>query len=568
LLTLLASGAGLLQPLVAQRALEALDASDELRGTVVLLAALLIGATAVSGFNAWLQQRTAERVVRQVRKRLCYRLIRLEVPELDRRRPGDLISRVTSDSTLLQNAVSGGAIMLVNGSLTLAAALVLMFTVHAGLLAATVCVLLTVAGALLYVLPRIRQAVTRAQFAIGEVGATLDRTLGAIRTVKSNGGELRETAAADAAIERAYQAGLTGGRYSAVVSVLAGLSVQTTFLVVLGFGGFLVTTGRLSVPALIAFLLYTFYLSSPLSSLANGLRIVQEGLGAIVRINEVDRMTTEEDIGRVETTTGTAPPRIDVRGLSFSYVGRPPALRDVTFSAPAGGRTALVGLSGAGKSTLFALLQRFYEPDGGSIKVDGRDLTTLTRGEVRQLIAYVEQEATMIEGTLGENLCYGEPTARRDEIDRVLRDTRLDELVAKLDRGLETPVGPRGVSLSGSERQRLAIARALLRRPRVLLLDEATAQLDGRNELVLRDVIDHISPRCTVLMIAHRLSTVAGSVQILVLENGSIRARGSHTALLTADALYRELATTQLLTNAGERRAHSDQRHRSPVGVE
>lgn len=548
LLTLLASGAGLAQPLVAQSVLNTLGTEESLTGPLILLTVLLLGAALLTGANSWLQQRTSERVVRQVRKQLSFKLVRLRVAEFDHRPPGDLIARVTSDSTVLQSAATEGVIMLVNGSLTLAASFVLMSTLHFGLFAATAVVLVVVGVMMRLVLPRIRIAATTAQVAVGEVGSVLERTLGAIRTVKANGAEARETAAVDAAVDRAYQAGLTGARYGAVVSVISGVSIQLTFLVVLGFGGILVASGGLSIAALIAFLLYVFYLSSPISSLTTGLTLLQQGLGASARVSEVDRMPLERDVDLpVTAALPASAPRIELRGVGFTYPGRTPALREVTFDVPAGRQTALVGLSGAGKSTLFSLLQRFYEPEHGAILLDGVDISTFTRAEVRSCIAYVEQDAPALDGTIGDNLRYANPGATPAEIEDVLGTTRLAQLVARLEHGLETPVGPRGVTLSGGERQRLAIARALLRKPRVLLLDEATAQLDAQNEQALRKAIDQAAEHCTVLVIAHRLSTVTGAEQIVLLENGRVRAAGSHETLVRADALYRELAVTQLL---------------------
>ncbi|OZM75142.1 ABC transporter ATP-binding protein [Amycolatopsis antarctica] len=546
-LTLLASGAGLAQPLVAESVLGTLGTDQNLTGPLLLLSALLLGAALLTGINSWLQQRTSERVVRQVRRRLSFALIRLRVSEFDHRSPGDLIARVTSDSTVLQSAATEGVIMLVNGSLTLAGSFVLMSTLHFGLFAATAVVMIAVAVVMRVVLPRIRLASTRAQVAVGEIGSVLERTLGAIRTVKANGAEARETEAADTAVENAYQAGLTGARYGAAVSVVSGLSVQLTFLVVLGFGGFLVASGALSIASLIAFLLYVFYLSSPISSLTTGLTLLQQGLGASVRVNEVDEMPREEDVDLPVAAPPVAAPRIELREVRFTYPGRAPALGGVSFEVPAGRQTAVVGLSGAGKSTLFALLQRFYEPESGTILVDGTDIATYSRAEVRRRIAYVEQDAPALDGTIGDNLRYAEPAAAPDDIEQVLRTTRLDGLVGRLELGLDTQVGPRGVTLSGGERQRLAIARALLRKPTVLLLDEATAQLDARNEQALREAIDRASEHCTVLVIAHRLSTVTEAEQIVLLENGRVRAAGTHATLVETDDLYRELAITQLL---------------------
>ncbi|MFJ2669638.1 ABC transporter ATP-binding protein [Streptomyces sp. NPDC087525] len=558
LLVLAASAAGLVQPLVAQHVLDGLSDGRGVLGPVLLLAALVVLGAGLTGLQSWWQQRTSERVVRQIRRDLVFRLIRLRVPELDRRPPGDLISRVTSDSALVQNAATEGLVMVSNGVLSILGAVVLMGVVHLGLLGVTAAVLIAVALMMVLVLPRIREAVARAQESVGAVGAALDRTLGAARTVKANGAEGRETERAGEAIEGAYRAGLAGARYVALVKVLSGVSIQAAFLAVLGVGGALVASGSLEASALIAFLLYVFYLASPVGSLVAGLSMLQQGLGAVGRIEQVKHMPVEDDVDdlrdpREPLAAVAAPgaPPVEFRDVRFSYPGRAPALRGISYTVPGGTQTALVGLSGAGKTTMFALLQRFHDPAAGQILIDGVDIATLPRSEVRRRIAYVEQESPVMAGTIGDNLRYAATGASDEDIAEVLRLTRLDTLIDRLPDGLRTEVGNRGVTLSGGERQRLAIARALLRRPEVLLLDEATAQLDASNERALRDAVDQAARRCTVILIAHRLSTVTGADQIVVLEHGLVRAAGTHAELVEADVLYRELASSQMLVSEG-----------------
>jgi ABC-type multidrug transport system fused ATPase/permease subunit len=224
--------------------------------------------------------------------------------------------------------------------------------------------------------------------------------------------------------------------------------------------------------------------------------------------------------------------------------------RGVTFDVPPGGMTAVVGPSGAGKTTVFSLIERFYEPDGGRVLVDRADVRDWPVAHLRAAIGYVEQDAPVLSGTLRENLLYGAPGASDKDVLRVLRTARLDRLVASLPDGLDTEVGHRGTKLSGGEKQRVAIARALLRRPRLLLLDEATSQLDAVNEAALRETIADAALTTTVLVVAHRLSTVTMADRIVVMDAGQVRAVGTHAELVAGDALYAELAATQFLATS------------------
>ncbi|WBO69268.1 ABC transporter ATP-binding protein [Streptomyces camelliae] len=435
---------------------------------------------------------------------------------------------------------------MLDGGVHLLATIVLMGMTSLPLLGITSGVLVVVGVAIGVVMPRIRQVTTRAQTSVGELGAALDRALGAARTVKANGGEATETARAVAAAEDAYQAGLAGARYHALIAVLSTLVVQASFLAVIGLGGALVATGSLDLAALIAFLLYLFNLGGPVFSLVGGTTSLQQGLGALARIEEVQRMQVETDVDESPAQPVGPPPQVTLDDVTFAYPGRPTTLDRVSLTAPAGGVTALVGPSGSGKTTVFSLLQRFYDIDSGRILLDGTDITTLSRAEVRRRIAYVEQDTPMLAGTFRENLLYAAPDTTEEEVSRVLRDTLLDSLVARLPQGLDTEIGVRGLALSGGERQRLAIARALLRRPQVLLLDEATAHLDGLSETALRHTVERAARRCTVLLIAHRLSTVTSARHTVLLADGRVHDHGLHGELLGRSALYRDLAATQL----------------------
>jgi ABC-type multidrug transport system fused ATPase/permease subunit len=555
-LALLGAAGGLAQPLAAREVIEALAADESLLAPLLVLGGLVAFSSVVTAADFWLLERTSERIVLATRRELAARLLRLRLSAFDRQAPGDLVARATSDSTLLGAVSSTALVQLVIGAVTLVASIVLMGVVDLVLLGVTLAVLVVVGGAVGLVMPRIMRATERQQEAVGGLGAALERALGGLRTVKASGAEERETRAVTDAAERAYERGMESAGYQALVGTATGLIVQVAFLAVLGVGGARVASGDMGVGDLIAFLLYLFYLSEPIASVAQGATQLQQGLAAVRRIDEVTTLPVEEDGAAAAATAVAAtaspaapdgaPPLVVFDRVSFGYrPDRPEVLHEVSFDVPAHGVTAIVGPSGAGKTTLFALLERFYEPDAGSIRFQGRELAAWPRAALRGQIGYVEQEAPVLAGTLRDNLLYAAPEASEDALGAVVREARLEEVVARLPEGLDTEIAARGASLSGGERQRIAIARALLRRPALLLLDEAASQLDAVNEMALRDTVARAGESRAVLAIAHRLSTVVSARRIVVLEAGRVRAIGTHVELVQADALYAELAATQ-----------------------
>jgi ABC-type multidrug transport system fused ATPase/permease subunit len=553
LLGFLGGLAALAQPLAAKLVVDTLSQQRPLLGPVAQLTALTVVGALLTAASAYVLGRTAESVVLTARQRLVSHLLHLHVGALDRLKPGDLLARATSDTTLLRSVSTYGVVHSVNAAFMLVASVVLMGMIDLVLLAVTLGVLACNALAVLVVVPRIRRATERSQEAVGGMGSVLERSLGAFRTVKAMGAEERERRTVHRAARRAWQQGVEVARWTALMEASTALAVQVSFLAVLGVGGVRVASGALPVSSLVAFLLYLFLLSEPISALVNGVSQLQAGLAAVVRLREVQELPTEPRTSRPEPprpSPSAAPASVAFTGVWFRYRSgedSPWVHRDLTFELPAGGMTAIVGPSGTGKTTLFALLERFYDPQSGTVSVDGRDVRAWPLPELRAAIGHVDQEAEVLAGTLRDNLRLAAPDADDDELDAVVALTRLDDLLERLPDGLDTPVGHRGVTLSGGERQRLAIARALLRRPRLLLLDEATSQLDAVNELALRDLVEAVALTTTVLVIAHRLSTVTSADRILVLEAGRVRAQGTHDELMAADDLYRQLATTQLL---------------------
>jgi ABC-type multidrug transport system fused ATPase/permease subunit len=556
LCALVGAAGGLLQPLATKALVDRLAAGETIAGILIALTALVLVGTAVEAFGAYVLERTAESVVLAARRTLVGRLLRLRTAEWERIPPGDLMSRVTSDTTLLRAVSTQAVVSAATGAVSFVAAIVMMAYLDVVLLGVTLGVVVLVGGAVVLVMPKIAQATERAQEAVGEISVALERSLGAFRTVKASGAEERETARVDAAARRAWRHGVKSAKWESVAGSADELAVQLAFLAVLAVGGARVASGEIPVSTLIAFLLYLFYLIEPVSTLIEAGSSYQEGAAALSRIAQVERLATEPVDRRTGALPGQraavpGPASVRFEDVSFRYRdGLPNVHTGVSFEVPGTGMTAFVGPSGAGKSTVFALIERFYEATGGRVLVDDKDVRDWSLPQLRSVIGYVEQDAPVLAGTLRENLVFAAPGATDDDIHDVLARTKLDTLVDRLPHGLDTPVGHRGSKLSGGERQRVAIARALLRGPRLLLLDEATSQLDAVNELALRDVVTEVARETTVLVVAHRLSTVTGADRIVVMDAGRVRSVGTHEELVVQDRLYAQLAATQLLAPA------------------
>jgi ATP-binding cassette subfamily C protein len=550
-LSLVTGATGLILPLVVRALIGDLSHHRSVAGLLLLMTGLVITNAGLGALGGYVLRRTAESVVLAARRRLVDRLLGLTISGLDRAEPGDLMSRVTADTTLLRDVTTGSLVGVVTGSLTLVATLVMMGLMDVVLLGVTVGVFSLAVVVIGLVVPRIGRASRRAQDSVGVMGAALERMLGAFRTVKASGAERREGERIHAAARDAWHADVRAARWQAIAGNMAGLSIQCAFLAVLATGGARVASGAIGVGTLVAFLLYVFYLMSPIQQLVSAASEYQVGAAAVARIQGAEQLPVEPPAPAADGPAGGGPPAaVAFEEVRFRYrPGLPEVHHGVSFAIPPCGMTAFVGPSGAGKTTVFSLIERFYEPDAGRVLLDGRDIRDWPIPQLRAAIGYVEQDAPVLSGTLRDNLILGAPGAAEEQIAGVLRITRLGDLVARLPQGLDTLVGHRGTRLSGGERQRVAIGRALLRRPRLLLLDEATSQLDALNEAALRETIAETARMTTVLVVAHRLSTVTMADRIMVMDEGRVKAVGTHAELVARDPLYAELAATQFLAS-------------------
>ncbi|NGO10305.1 ABC transporter ATP-binding protein [Streptomyces sp. HC44] len=549
-LSLMTGATGLALPLVARGLIDDLSHDRAITGALLAMSALVIANAAIGALGGYVLRYTAESVVLGARRALVSHLLRLRITAVDRSEPGDLMARITSDTTLLREVTTDSLVGIGTGGLTLVATLVMMGLVDPVLFAVTLGVVFGAGTVIGVIVPRINRASRQAQNAVGAMGASLERILGALRTVKASGAEHREEQAVHAAAEESWRQSVKAAKWSALAGNTAGLSMQIAFITVLAVGGARVATGAIDIGTLVAFLLFVFYLMSPIQQVVGAVSQYQTGAAALARIEEARQLPAEPATEPAPLPLpGAEPAAVAFENVRFRYADDLPYVHHgVTFTVPPRGMTAFVGPSGAGKTTVFSLVERFYDPGEGRITLDGRDLADWDVSQLRSAIGYVEQDAPVLSGSLRDNLVLGNPDADENDLLRALKTTRLDGLVDRLPNGLDTLVGHRGTKLSGGERQRVAIARALLRRPRLLLLDEATSQLDAVNEAALRDTVADVARTTTVLVVAHRLSTVTMADRIVVMDAGEVRAVGTHRELVSADPLYAELAATQFLT--------------------
>lgn len=580
-LSILAAAASLAQPLLVSQVITVVQANKPLGMLVWALVGLVVISGVLSGFQHYLLQRTGTSVVLSARRQLVRRMLRLPISEFDTRRTGDLVSRVGSDTTLLYAVITQGLVDAIGGALVFIGALIAMLIIDPLLLGLTLLVVAIAVVTVVSLSGRIRVASRKQQEKVGDLAASVERSLSAVRTVRASNATDREIAAVEKDAEGAWRMGIQVAKISALVVPIAGIALQVALLVVLGVGGFRVASGAITVASLVSFILFLFMMIMPLGQAFGAINSVNQALGALGRIQEIISLPSETDgdaaivpAAAIETDAA-----ITFENVEFSYPegtvveqvekevvelvetehlegqistsaiadSDRTVLRGVSFAAERGKRTALVGPSGAGKSTILALIERFYDPNAGVVRLGGIDIRGLDRTDLRAQIGYVEQDAPVLAGTIRENLRLATPDATDEQCIEVLHAVNLTEVLERNELGLDAPVGEDGVMLSGGERQRLAIARTLLAAPPILLLDESTSSLDGLNEQMLREAIDAVAQNRTLIVIAHRLSTVVDSDQIVVLDHGQVVGVGTHSELVKSTPLYKDLAKHQLL---------------------
>ncbi|MFD3519142.1 ABC transporter ATP-binding protein [Streptomyces sp. NPDC058653] len=551
---LVGAAATLAQPWMLGQLIEAVSLDKSVVWPITFIALFFITDAAMSAGHTYVIGRAGESIVFDARRILGGRLLRSQIPHFSRLEHGDVFSRTVSDTSIACLVIAQALAQMVTSVFMLVGGIVLMAMLDWRLLLATIGCLGLASTVALLLARQVRVAALKNRENVGAFGSGLQRVLGALTTVKASRAEERETEELARLAEKARRSGIRVTGFSALLTPTMNVGTQLSLAVVISWGMARVATGAMPPADLTSFVMYLFYLVSPLVMLFMAIGQTQQGRAAIQRVLELGAIAQEEDedehdgipaVRKAEEPAVASASAVRFENVSFAYQADVPVLREVSFSLPRKGLTAIVGASGAGKTTTFQLIERFLSPDSGRIRIAGRDIAGLRLEELRSQVGYVEQDAPMMRGTIRENLTYANPSADAEEIARALRLASLDGFVGDLPGGLDTDLGERGAGLSGGQRQRLAIARTLLQRPDVILLDEVTAHLDSDTEAALRDAMLEAAGECAVLAIAHRLSTIVRADRIIVMEEGRVRATGTHRELIESDEVYRRLAHQQ-----------------------
>lgn len=542
-LSLFETGAGLIVPLFTKNLVDQLSASALETSVIILLAAAFIVQTISAGFSFYFMTYIGESIVASIRKRLWEQILFLPIPFFDKNQSGETMSRVTQDTNIVKNLITQHLITFFTGLISIIGAVIILLLIDWKM---TLIMIIAVPISVLLIMPlgqKMYKISKATQDEMADFSGNLGRVLADIRLVKAYHAENTEKARGETGIQHLFKFGLREAKIQAIISPFMTFVMMLVLVILIGYGGVRVASGDLSAGSLVAIIIYMFQIVVPFTQMASFFTAFQKAIGATERIQDIlglDREPTKQDVD-VENATKD----IIFNDLSFSYKDKP-IINNINLTIPAGKTTAFVGPSGSGKTTLFALLERFYQPISGEIKLGEMNISDFNLRSWRSQIGYVSQESPLMSGTIRDNIKYGiEREVLDEEIERAAELANASEFINRLQDGYETNVGERGIKLSGGQRQRIAIARAIIRNPKILLLDEATSNLDSSSEQLVQKALKQLMNGRTTLVIAHRLSTIVDADQIAVVEGGEISGIGTHAELLSSHPLYRELAEQQ-----------------------
>ncbi len=495
--------------------------------------------------QSYLISHVGQRIVLDIRNALFSKFQRLPIAYFDRHQTGEVMSYITNDVATVQNALVDKLIDIVTEGAIFIGSLVMMFMLDWRLSLMTL-VTVPLVGVSMKVFGRmIRRSGAEIQSRLSDFTAMMQESLSAERVVKAFGRERYEIDRYYEQNEQTFAASMQNVRLTSILTPTIEFIAALAATALIWVGGKEVVDGRITAGTLVAFLTYAVNMSNPLKRLSRAYAGIQQALAGADRVFGILDMEEPISDRPGAILLPSAEGHVRVEDVTFSYKAGVPALSHVSLAAKPGQMIAFVGPSGAGKSTIANLIPRFYDVDSGAIFVDGHDIRDLTLESLRAQIGIVPQETMLFSTTVRENIRYGRLDATDEEIEAAARDANAHEFIMELPEGYDTQIGERGLMLSGGQRQRIAIARAILKDPKILILDEATSALDTESEKIVQAALDRLMIGRTAFVIAHRLSTIFGADQIYVIDHGTVREHGTHEELLAAKGLYAELYALQ-----------------------
>ncbi|WP_046179586.1 ABC transporter ATP-binding protein [Domibacillus tundrae] len=539
--------AGLLVPVLTKNLVDGFSVSSLSTPLIIAIGGAFIVQAIISGISIYLLSVVGQKVVSSMRDRMWVKLIRLPVSYFDKQSSGETVSRVVNDTSVVRDLISNHFPQFVTGVISIIGAVIILLVMDWKM---TMLMLISVPITLAVMIPLGRQMAKISRGLQDETASFtghIQQTLSEVRLMKSSTAEQNEEVKGLKGIENLFHFGLKEARVFSLIGPIMYLVVMVVIVMIIGYGGMRVANGTMSTGSLVAFLLYLFQIIMPITSFAMFFTQLQKAMGATERIIDILELPLEAGQDGLEIDIKNEP--IHVEGVSFAYSEEEPVLKNVSFQAQPGEMIAFAGPSGGGKTTMFGLLERFYEPTAGEIRIGRTPIADLSMASWRSQIGYVSQESAMMAGTVRENLSYGLKNGESITDERLWEVAKMayaDQFIKAFPKGLDTEVGERGVKLSGGQRQRIAIARAFLRDPKILMMDEATASLDSQSEGIVQEALTRLMEGRTTFVIAHRLSTIVDANKIIFIEKGQVTGIGTHHELIQSHELYREFAEQQL----------------------
>ena len=545
-LSLLTSGASLIVPQLTKGLIDTSKLAQIDKRMLIVLVLAFVAQLAFGAIGSFLLRYVGESAVKTLREKLWSHLLQMPVGYYDDHKSGESSSRLVNDTTVIKDLVATQFPNFITGAIQLVGSMIILFVMD-WKMAAMMFLAVPIMALIMMPIGRIMSRLGRQlQAATADFNAEASEKLSEIRLIKSSNGEEFEKNSGGSFINKIFNLGIKDAKVEAMLQPIITTVMLGLFVGILGYGAVRVQAGTLTSGQLVAFLLYLFNIMMPAASFAMFFSQVQKAMGATERIEQILKTELEPiEIGKAVDVAGKT---IKAENLSFHYVAHRPILKNVSFEAKPNTVIAFAGPSGGGKSTIFALLERFYQPTGGTVKIGDERIDDLSLTNWRSQIGYVSQDSAVFAGSIRENLQYGlDRTLTEKELWHGLELAYADQFVREFPDQLETELGERGVKLSGGQKQRIAIARAFLRDPKILMLDEATASLDSQSEEKVQRALDQLMEGRTTLVIAHRLSTIVDADHIYFIEKGEVTGHGTHSELIASHPLYAQYVQEQVV---------------------